>query len=136
MALIKLIPTRAAGNATDEFVKANFAYSKETKRCNLNLTVSEAVIKFISPNLDIKKVDIFYDDQNPYFIVLKKSLESKGNYSLAKKGYAYSISFTWRFDVPQTPQERATKKVHFNLYSEGGLQIELNKEAFTPYPGG
>jgi len=131
MTLIKMIPKKRVA-AKGMFAKAQFALNKN--RCNVNIIISNELAEIISKPI-ADKVDVFYDEKNPFIIVIRKSENDNDGYKLRKSRNNYSLSFSWRFRVPEKAEERKTRSYFFDMHPEGGLQICLSSE-FCPYPGG
>ena len=131
MALIKIIPKKRVA-ATGMFAKAQFSVNKN--RCNVNMIISSELAELISKPIP-EKVDVYYDEKNPFVIVIRKSENINEGYKLRKSRNNYLLSFLWKFKVPEKAEERKTKSYVFDMHAEGGLQICLSSE-FCPYPGG
>lgn len=98
----------------------------------LNGSTLTTIIR-LSPDLckklDLTKVstiNIYFDDQNPRLVILKKSESTQGR-SLFWNGDSCRLQLVWNiFEI--TPEERGTSTYQYEITDDKSLIIDFNKK--------
>ena len=114
MAFVKLQRTRTR-EIDKMFAKIQFSLSKDGKRCIANFILGNDLAQMISDKEVPNKIDIFYDETNPYLVVIRKAENENDCFKIRKSKNGYQLSISWKFKYPETENLRSIPKVEFNL---------------------